>query len=296
MRRAGAPWLLALACTAGVALARAEEPRCAPPGPGGHQRCTLADGSTLERVFSTDGRRAMVLLRRWPDGSLAELRCAPTSLLPEDHKPCGHGGQAVEVPLFREPGRSLGSVTHRRGVLLRQLILNPQGGLVRSEEFVERAGQPDRRIKRVYYPSGRLRHEIDLVEPPPAQYRGREGVGREFAESGQVTQEVEWAGGRERRVRQWHLNGQVKLDQQIRRFGREELRESQSFYEDGQPAAVNRERNGQLFGWQQYRGPDGVLQREEEYGRGGVLLQRRYYDARGHLLRRERVNEDDSRS
>lgn len=296
MKSAGAPWLLALACSAGFAGAQTEESSCAPLGPGGQQRCSLADGSSLERVLSTDGRRAMVLMRRWPDGSLAELRCAPTSLLPADHKPCGHNGQAVEVPLFREPGRALGSVTHRRGVLLRQLILNPQGGLVRSEEFVERKGEPDRRIKRVYYPSGRLRHEIDLVEPAPALYRGREGVGREFAESGQLTQEVEWAAGRERRVRQWHLNGQLKLDQQIRRLGRDELRESQSFYEDGQPAAVNRERNGQLFGWQQYRAADGVLQREEEYGRGGVLLQRRFYDARGHLLRRERVSEDGTAS
>lgn len=273
-----------------------DEPRCGPVGPAGQQRCALPDGSTLHRAMSADGRRAMVMLRRWGDGSLAELRCAPASLLPEDREPCGHDGELAEVTLYREPGKPLGTLSHRRGVLMRQVIVNSQGGVVRSEEFVDNTLTPDRRIKRVYYPSGRLRHEIDLVEPAPEQYQGREGVGREFAESGQVTQEVEWAGGRERRIRQWHLNGQLKLEQTIRRLGRDELRETRSFYEDGTEAALNRERNGRLFGWQQYHAPGGAMQREEEYGEGGVLLRRKLYDPRGRLLRDERVNEDPSTS
>jgi len=286
-----------LALLAGLSPARAQDAaRCGPVGPAGQQRCALPDGSSLLRVMGADGRRALVLLRRWADGSLAELRCAPTSLLPEDREPCGHGGALAEVTLYREPGKPLGTVSHRRGVLMRQVIVNPQGGVVRSEELVEDSGGPDRRIKRVYYPSGQLRHEIDLAEPPPEQYHGREGVGREFAESGQLTQEVEWAAGRERRIRQWHLNGQLKMEQTIRRLGRDELRETRSFYEDGAPAALNRERNGRLFGWQQYHAPGGALQREEEYGERGLLLRLRLYDPSGRLLRDERVNEDPSSS
>jgi hypothetical protein len=291
--RAG--WLVGLLTALPPAWAD-DEPRCGPVGPAGQQRCAMPDGSTLQRAMSADGRRAMALLRRWSDGSLAELRCAPTSLLPEDRGPCGHGGELAEVTLYREPGKPLGTVSHRRGVLIRQVIVNPQGGVVRSEEFVDNTLAPDRRIKRVYYPSGRLRHEIDLIEPPPEQYPGREGVGREFAESGQLTQEVEWVGGRERRIRQWHLNGRLKLDQTIRHLGRDELRETRSFYEDGAEAALNRERNGRLFGWQQYHAPGGALQREEEYGERGVLLRRKLFDPRGHLLRDERVNEDPSSS
>ncbi len=64
----------------------------------------------------------------------------------------------------------------------------------------------------------------------------------------------------------------------------------------GTEAALNRERNGRLFGWQQYHAPGGALQREEEYGERGVLLRRKLYDPRGHLLRDERVNEDPSSS
>lgn len=286
-----------LALLAALPLARAQDtPRCGPLGPAGQQRCAMPDGSSLQRVMSADGRRAMVLLRRWADGSLAELRCAPTSLLPEDREPCGHGGALAEVTLYREPGKPLGTVSHRRGLLVRQVIVSPQGGVVRSEELIEHALEPDRRVKRVYYPSGQLRHEIDLVEPPPERYQGREGVGREFAESGQLTQEVEWAGGRERRIRQWHLNGQLKMEQTIRRLGRGELRETRSFYEDGAEAALNRERNGRLFGWQRYHAPGGTLLREEEHGEGGLLLRRKLYDPRGRLLRDERVNEDPSSS
>lgn len=291
------PAAAVLALLAGLAPARAQDaPRCGPVGPAGQQRCALPDGSSLQRVMSADGRRALVLLRRWADGSLAELRCAPTSLLSEDREPCGHGGALAEVTLYREPGKPLGTLSHRRGVLMRQVIVNLQGGVVRSEELIDNGDVPDRRIKRVYYPSGQLRHEIDLVEPPPDQYHGREGVGREFAESGQLTQEVEWVAGRERRIRQWHLNGQLKMEQTIRRLGRDELRETRSFYEDGAAAALNRERNGRLFGWQQYHAPGGALQREEEYGERGLLLRLRLYDPRGRLLRDERVNEDPSSS
>lgn len=277
-------------------LAAAQDMRCSRPGPGGLQTCSLADGSTLERVMTADGRRASVMLRRWPDGSLAEVRCAPTSLLPADREPCGHDGQVRELAVFREPGKRLGTVSYLRGVLLRQTIVNSQGALVRSEEFIDRSDAPDRRIKRVYYPSGRLRHEIDLIEPAPEAYQGREGTGREYAESGQITQEVEWAEGRERRIRQWHLNGQLKMEQNVNRLGRDELRETRSFYDDGAPAAVNRERNGRLFGWQQYHARGGTLQREDEHGERGVLLQRRFYDDRGRLQRTERVNSDDSRT
>src|SRR5690606_41800350 len=75
-------------------------------------------------------------------------------------------------------------------------------------------------------------------------YRGREGTGREYAESGQITQEVEWVEGRERRIRQWYLDGQLKLDQTVRRLGRDDLRETRSFEVEGPPADGKRERRG----------------------------------------------------
>ena len=283
------------ALASALPAAHADDLRCEPPNAAGHQRCQHPDGSSIERAMTADGRRAAVLLRRWADGTLAELRCAPASLLPGDREVCGHAGFTSDVTLYRQPGQALGTVSYRQGVLLQQTIVNPQGALVRTESFIDQPGDADRRVKRVYYPSGRLRHEIDLAEPPPEQYHGREGVGREFAESGQLTQEVEWAAGRERRIRQWHLNGQLKMEQTIRRLGRDELRETRSFYEDGAPAALNRERNGRLFGWQRYHGPGGALLREDEHGDRGVLLRRRHYDAQGRLEREERITEDDAR-
>ena len=287
--------ILLWACVAALPAAHADDLRCEPPNAAGHQRCQHPDGSSVERAFTADGRRAIVLLRRWADGTLAELRCAPASLLPGDREVCGHAGFTSDVTLYRQPGQALGTVSYRRGVLLQQTIVSPQGALVRSETFIDQPGDADRRVKRVYYPSGRLRHEIDLIERDPALHQGREGTGREFAENGQLTQEVVWVGGREQRVRQWYLNGQLKLDQQIRRLGRDELRETRSFQDNGQPAALNRERNGRLFGWQRYHAPGGALLREDEHGDRGVLLRRKHYDAQGRLLREERVTEDDSR-
>lgn len=289
-------------CLAGLAVllalapaTRADDLRCEPLDPAGRQRCEHPDGSTLERAFTADGRRAVVLLRRWPDGTLAELRCAPVSLLPGDRAVCGHAGTDAESTLYRAPGLALGTVRYRQGVLMRQTIVDAQGALVRSEEFIDEPAGPDRRIKRVYYPSGRLRQETDLIEPEPARYTGRAGTGREYADNGQLTQEVVWVDGREQRVRQWYLDGRLKLDQQIRRLGRDELRETRSFHDNGQPAALNRERNGRLFGWQRYHRPDGTLLREDEHGERGVLLRRRHFDAQGRPVRDERVTPDDAR-
>lgn len=285
----GALWVLA------VTGASADEPICDPPNAAGHQRCLHPDGSMIERALSADGRRAMVLLRRWPDGNLAELRCAPSSVLPSDRELCGHAGRTSEVRLYRQPGVPLGTVRYRQGVLMEQTVVNPQGGLIRSETFIDEPGDVDRRIKRVYYPSGQLRQEFDLIERDPSVYQGREGTGREYAESGQITQEVQWAAGHEKRVRQWYLNGRLKLDQAIRHLGRDEWRETRSFHDNGQPAALNRERNGRMFGWQRYHAPSGALLREDEHDERGRVLRRKHYDAQGRLLREERVNPDDAR-
>ena len=168
--------------------------------------------------------------------------------------------------------------------------------LVRSEALQQEAGQPGRRIKRVYYPSGQVRSETDLLEPEPtAKPTGREGVGREWAESGQLTQETRWAQGLERSIQQWYLNGQPKLRQNIAREGRVELRTTESFWDNGKPSAMNVERNGRLWGWQRYFNEAGLLRHEDEHSERGVLLRRKHFNAQGALEREERFLEDGSR-
>jgi hypothetical protein len=177
------------------------------------------------------------------------------------------------------------------GDLLELRVLDEAGRLVRSETL--RAG---RRIKRVYYPGGvQLRAETDLLERDPGAAPGRQGVAREWAEGGEMTQETEWLGGGSQRLTQWYLNGQVRLRQRTQRLGRDEWRTTETFHDSGLPAAVNTERNGRLFGWQRYHDEAGRRLREDEHGEQGVLLQRRHYRPDGTPGLEERFADDQTR-
>lgn len=262
----------------------------------------LEDGSTvgLQKVFAeaghlqelhfSDQRRTVLTIGYHADGSLKELRCAPASVVPQDREVCGHAGRASDVTLYREPGKPSGTVSYLRGQMQRLSVLDREGRLVRNEEVKE-----GRRIKRVFYPSGKQRSETDFIERDPNSAGGREGVAREWAESGQITQETHWAEGYEQRIQQWYLNGKPKMRQQIRREGREQERTTESFWDNGKPAAINVERNGRLAGWQKYFSEDGVLMREDEHGERGLLQRRKRYNEQGALEREERFLEDGSR-
>lgn len=264
-------------------------------GESGLLRCTDDEGPVrLREQILRDGR-VVLSIGTLADGSLSELRCAPVSLLPQDQAVCGHQGRASEVTLYRAPGQASGRVSYLAGALQGLTVLSGQGVLVRSEELRQLPGEPARRIKRVYHPTGQLRSETDLLERDPAAAgAGREGVGREWAAGGQLTQETLWADGHEVRIRQWYLNGQLKMHQQVRREGRHERRITESFWDTGRPSAINAERNGRLWGWQRYFNEAGALLREDEHGERGVLLRRRYYNPQGALEREERLMEDGS--
>ena len=251
---------------------------------------TFAEAGHLQTLHFAAGRRTVLTIGLLVDGTLSELRCAPVTLVPQDREPCGHTGRASAVTLYREPGKPSGTVSYLQGQMQRQTVLDREGRLVRNEELKD-----GRRIKRVFYPSGQVRSEADFIERDPNSAEDREGVSREWAESGQLTQETTWADGYEQRIHQWYLNGKPKLRQQIRREGRNQERSTESFWDNGKPAAVNGERNGRLWGWQKYFSEDGVLLREDEHGERGLLLRRKRYNEQGALEREERFLEDGSR-
>lgn len=250
----------------------------------------FAEAGHLQELYFAAERRTVLTIGYLADGALTELRCAPQSVVPQDREVCGHTGRASDVTLYREAGKPAGTVSFLRGQMQRQSVLDREGRLVRTEELKD-----GRRIKRVFYASGKPRSETDFIERDPNSPGGREGVAREWAESGQLTQETAWADGYEQRIQQWYLNGQQKLRQQIRRQGREQERTTESFWDNGKPAAVNFERNGRLLGWQKYYTEDGVLIREDEHGERGVLQRRKRYTEQGVLEREERFLEDGSR-
>lgn len=250
----------------------------------------FAESGELQELHFSDERRTVLTIAYLADGTLKELRCAPTSVVPQDREVCGHAGRASEVTLYREPGKPSGTVSYLKGQMQRLSVLDREGRLVRNEAL-----QDGRRIKRVFYASGQPRSETDFVERDPNGPGGREGTAREWAESGQLTQETTWAQGHEQRIQQWYLNGQPKMRQQIRREGREQERTIESFWDNGKPAAINAERNGRLWGWQKYFNEDGVLVREDEHGERGLLQRRKRYNEQGGLEREERFLEDGSR-
>lgn len=250
----------------------------------------FGESGDLQELSFADGRRTLLTIAYLADGTLRELRCAPASLVPQDREVCGHAGRASEVTLYREPGKPSGTVSYLNGQMQRQSVLDREGRLVRNEELKD-----GRRIKRVFYASGRPRSETDFIERDPGGPGGREGTAREWAESGQLTQETAWAQGYEQRIQQWYLNGKLKMRQQIRREGREHERTTESFWDNGKPAAINAERNGRLWGWQKYFNEEGVLLREDEHGERGLLQRRKRYNEQGVLEREERFLEDGSR-
>lgn len=251
---------------------------------------TFAEAGHLQALHFAAGRRTVLTIGYLADGSLTELRCAAVTLVPQDREPCGHTGRASDVTLYREAGKPAGTVSYLQGQMQRQSVLDREGRLVRNEELKD-----GRRIKRVFYPSGQVRSEADFIERDPNSAEGREGVSREWAESGQLTQETAWADGYEQRIQQWYLNGRQKARQRVRREGRLQERTTESFWDSGLPAAVNIERNGRLQGWQKYFSEAGVLVREDEHDERGVLLRRRHYGALGVFEREERFLEDGSR-
>jgi antitoxin component YwqK of YwqJK toxin-antitoxin module len=250
----------------------------------------FAEAGHLQELHFAAGRRTVLTIGYLADGRLTELRCAPVTLVPQDREVCGHAGRASAVTLHRADGQPAGSVSYLQGQMQRQTVLDREGRLVRNEELKD-----GRRIKRVFYASGQPRSEADFIERDPNSREGREGVAREWAESGQLTQETTWAEGYEQRIQQWYLNGKLKARQQIRRDGRNQERTTESFWDTGLPAAVNVERNGRLLGWQKYFTEAGVLAVEDEHGERGVLLRRKSYDAQGVFVREERFLEDGSR-
>lgn len=252
---------------------------------------TFAEAGHLQELHFAAERRTVLTIAYLADGTLSELRCAPTSVVPQDREVCGHTGRgASEVTLYREPGKPSGTVSYLQGKMQRLSVLDRDGRLVRNEELKD-----GRRIKRVFYASGKPRSETDFIERDPNSAGGREGIAREWAESGQLTQETAWADGYEQRIQQWYLNSKQKLRQQIRRQGREQERSTESFWDNGKPAAINAERNGRLWGWQKYFSEEGVLLREDEHGERGLLLRRKRYNEQGVLEREERFLEDGSR-
>lgn len=255
--------------------------------PIGAQRHFDEQGRLRQLVYATSGRQP-VLMDFLEDGSLRALRCAPVSLLPEDRLPCGHLGEVTESRLYRVPGRVQSVVRYRAGLMIHQSVLDDQGRLLRTETL-----EGGRRVKRVHYPSGQPRSETDLLERDPGDAPGRDGVAREWSEDGRLTQELTWIDGEERRLEQWHPDGQPKLLQQMVREGRHRWRVSESFRTDGSRASVVTERNGRLWGWQRFYDEQGRLVREDEHGARGERLRSRSFDAQGRLLREEQIKQDD---
>ncbi len=251
----------------------------------------FAAAGYLEELHFSDERRSVLTIAYLADGTLKELRCAPTSVVPQDREVCGHTGRASDVTLFREPGKPSGTVSYLAGKAQRSSALDREGRVVRNEERKD-----GRLIRRAFYPSGKPRSETDFVENEANSRAGREGTAREWHESGQMTQETVWADGYEQRIQQWYLNGQPKQRVQIRRDGRDQARTTESFWDNGKPASVTVERNNRLTGWQKYFDEDGVLRREDEHGgERGLLQRRKQYNEQGVMEREERFLEDGSR-
>lgn len=209
---------------------------------GKPSRISHSQGATLE--YDADGRL------KW-------LKCATRSLLPEDRKPCGFGGEATTT-LHLNGGQAL-RVTYRDGKLLAQEEIDASGATSATSAIEDGA-----EVRRSFHPDGKPASELRVVD------------------------------GWHVEEREWYMNGQLKSQIVREPKDRDPRIETDTWRDDGTPAAreiaIGRRRlQITLFD------EGGRLKQVEDYAPEGHLDRRRRYAPDGSVTADERFYPDGSR-
>jgi hypothetical protein len=210
------------------------------------------------RVFPEAGKPAALSLEWDGAGRLRDLRCAPQSLDPADHKPCGHAGR-VTTALHDARGRVRESRTLERGRVLRSEHRGDAGTLVARVEYTGTG-----RVETSFHGNG-------------------QAAQREVVEDGyRVLRE------------QWYMNGAPKLRITAAAQERDARVLSESFRDDGTLA----ERVVEIGRRTQKRekfDPQGRLAEDWEHAPEGHVARHRKYAPDGAALLDEALYPDGSR-
>ncbi len=229
---------------------------------------TYEDGDIVgtARSFHKNGKLARLahesgddsaVLEYDADGKLTSLRCASRSLLPEDRKPCGFGGES-ETTLFRN-GRASERVAYRDGKLQRHESLAADGAVTASS-MLEAGAE----VRRTFHADGKPASELRVVD------------GYHVAE------------------REWYMNGQLKLEITREPKDRDARSETVSYRDDGTLASREIRAGRDRVSCTLYD-EAGKVKQIDDYSPQGNLDRRRKFAADGSVISDEYFHPDGSR-
>lgn len=227
---------------------------------------TYDDGEIVgaSRRFHENGKLARVdhsggaALEFDDAGRLKSLRCAGTSLLPEDRKPCGFAAAEATTELHRN-GRIAERVTYRDGKLLRHETVDA-GRAVTASSQLEGGAE----VRRTFHPDGRPATELRVVDGWHVEERA------------------------------WFMNGQLKthtVREPVERTGKVE---TTTWRDDGTLAARELFAGRARLSTTRFD-KAGRQQQIEDYASEGHLARRRTFGPDGTLASDESYHPDGSR-
>ncbi len=260
-------------------------------------------GQLIEVRFRGENPDEKAMLRFNPDKSLAEFECGKKPLLgnyANDAEYCGFKGKPVTTKLYSEAGKLRSEFVLQNGEAQRAVFYRQDG----STESIDEVSN-GKRSEKQFFANGKLRREKAWFNANRPLIIEREA---EYHESGSKTQErlyqqVEKEGRKYAELRQetqFYLNGQNKTLVKYSYEAKNEIRDSQSFYDNGklseQGRSISEGRyNRRYVGIHQFFSNEGKLQRELHYDDQGKMQRERVWDANGKLQSDDLLFEDGSR-
>ena len=261
------------------------------------------ENGNIERISFSQERRAVVELNFNLDGSYADLRCPPSSLIDEDRKPCGFNGK-TETVLYTANAKRRAVHTLDQGKLL-ALTTYADDGVVLNELSFDQGRRRHRTYSTQSGADGKsvIREEkiYEIGDLPLNASAGRLLSSKLWAASGQPTESIAYVDGRPSHTERWYLNGAIKEKSTTTGSGSNTRTLQEKFSDDGKIAsreAVNA--SGATVGTQQIFYSNGKLRAEMTYSDGDArgrtrIIARKEWDESGKLTADDEVLEDGSR-
>ena len=231
-------------------------------------------------------------------GQLQALRCGDKPLLAppvDDARWCGFSGGASQVELFNGKGVLKGRSSYLAGKRIRHETLGDGGKPDYQDEV-----SGNTRTERYFNNAGTKRREVRWLLDGQTSRNSFKEREQEFADSGTLTRDRQWSGGKPVSDQTFYLNGQPRSKTEFGGEGDTAWLQTTEYFDSGKIAGT-----GRFSASNRYRQlPQGTHQRFNEAGRlvaessyddRGRITREKTWDDEGKLLRDDAVFEDGSR-
>ncbi|SFU79768.1 Antitoxin component YwqK of the YwqJK toxin-antitoxin module [Polaromonas sp. YR568] len=245
-------------------------------------------GSSSEQAYAEFNER----------GQLQYLRCGDKPVLAapaDDARWCGFSGGASQVELFSSKGVLNARSSYLAGKRVRHETLGDGGKPDYQDEVADNT-----RTERYFNNAGVKRREVRWLldgQTSRSAFKERE---QDFADSGTLTRDRQWSGGRPVSDQTFYLNGQPRSKTEFGGEGESAWLQTTDYFDSGKVARTGRFSAGNRYrqlplGTHQRFNEAGKLVGESSYDDRGRLTREKAWDDDGKPLRDDAVFEDGSR-